>query len=308
MSLTGTDRESLLSQWIKPSSNSEQERQERAVRMIKDAIKAHSAFDGVNIAIYAKGSYANNTNVRKDSDVDIVVECRECYYYDFDPRVTLSDRASARQSISPYRGKWTADVWRTEVVSAVKNKFGEAGVDISGNIAINISEVAGSRPSADVVPSFEHRRFLCADIANLCPGSHVVGKDGAEVVNWPIQQLENGRRKNTRTGGRYKHMVRALKNIENVLVNHGLLQDLPSYLMECLVYNVADGTLKAGSLDDAFQGVLLELAAPLASTNGTDHWMEPNEIKHLFSEQQKWTTEDARRLICTSLQFMGYLD
>jgi predicted Zn-dependent protease len=27
--------------------------------------------------IYAKGSYANNTNVRRDSDVDIVVENRE---------------------------------------------------------------------------------------------------------------------------------------------------------------------------------------------------------------------------------------
>lgn len=39
--------------------------------MIREAINAHDAFKGSAYSIYAKGSYANNTNVKSDSDVDI---------------------------------------------------------------------------------------------------------------------------------------------------------------------------------------------------------------------------------------------
>jgi hypothetical protein len=42
--MTATDRNALLSQWIKPSNESEQDRQERAERMIRDAVNAHPAF------------------------------------------------------------------------------------------------------------------------------------------------------------------------------------------------------------------------------------------------------------------------
>ncbi|MFI7536261.1 hypothetical protein [Streptosporangium sp. NPDC049376] len=306
--MTSIDRGTLLSQWIKPSSDSEQERQERAVRMIKDAIKSHAPFGGVDIRIYAKGSYENNTNVKRDSDVDIVVECHECTFYDFLPEVTPADREYAQQFLPPYGGPWTPTAWRREVVAAMANRFGDSGIDTSGNIAINIAEVIGSRPNADVVPSFPHRRFRNAHPMNWDQGSHVVARDGSEVVNWPIQQLENGRAKNIRTGGRYKNMVRALKNVENVLVKADLLEDLPSYLMECLVYNVADSSLKTDDLDSAFRQVLLDLALPLVTANGTDHWTEPNEIKKLFGDQQKWTVQDAHDLVFTSLKFMGYIN
>jgi hypothetical protein len=44
--------------------------------------------------------------------------------------------------------------------------------------------------------------------------------------------------KNNQTGYRYKHLVRILKRLENELVDHGLVGKLPSYLLECLVFNV----------------------------------------------------------------------
>jgi tRNA nucleotidyltransferase (CCA-adding enzyme) len=83
MSMTASERRALLSQWVKPSSESEQVQQDRAERMIRDAINAHPTFKGTAIRVYAKGSYANNTNVRLDSDVDIVVENHDCFYYDY---------------------------------------------------------------------------------------------------------------------------------------------------------------------------------------------------------------------------------
>jgi hypothetical protein len=48
--------------------------------MIRQAIDEHGAFKGCGLHVYAKGSNANNTNVRTDSDVDIAVECMDVQY------------------------------------------------------------------------------------------------------------------------------------------------------------------------------------------------------------------------------------
>ncbi len=158
---TLSDRNSLLSAWIKPSSADEQKQQDRAERMIKDAIDAHPAFADTSIAVYAKGSYANNTNVRRDSDVDIVVENRDCWYYDYLP-------AGIRPSASPfgtYSGPWTPALWRAEVTKAMTNCFGSSDVDSSGEVALQVAAVAGSRPSADVVPSYAYQCYYSATTA-----------------------------------------------------------------------------------------------------------------------------------------------
>lgn len=57
-------------------------------------------------------------------------------------------------------------------------------------------------------------------------------------MNWPQQQLKNGRSLNTQTNHRYKKYVRALKNAESFLAAAGTIDELPSYFMECLVFNV----------------------------------------------------------------------
>ncbi|MGO9903253.1 MAG: nucleotidyltransferase domain-containing protein [Solirubrobacteraceae bacterium] len=84
--MTAGERAALLSTWIKPSSDNEAE-QDPAERMVKDAIANWQALSGVSRRIYAKGSYANDNN-RRDSDIDIVVECHDCSYYDFASGVT----------------------------------------------------------------------------------------------------------------------------------------------------------------------------------------------------------------------------
>ena len=132
MSMTASDRKALLSQWIKPSSESEQERQERAERMIRNAINAHPAFNETPITVYAKGSYPNNTNVRVDSDVDVVVENHDLYYFDYFPGVTPSPRVRN----TPYAGTWTPENWRSEVTKALTNCFGRSDVDTSGSVAL----------------------------------------------------------------------------------------------------------------------------------------------------------------------------
>ena len=248
--MSDSQRKTLLSLWTRPSSDHEKETQQRAESMVDGAIKSRDAFKDSHVRIFPKGSYYDNTNVRLDSDVDIVVELQDCIYWDYSSGVTPGNPAP-----SIYSGPWTKESWRAAVVAALKSKFGADQVDTSGHIAINIKAVEGSRPSIDVVPSFKYHRHddSARSAAKTHTGSCVWSTDGRMTVNRPQQQHDNGVEKNKATGGRYKDFVRILKNAENALVKSGQIKALPSYLMECLVFNVKNDVLTTGDLPEGFK-------------------------------------------------------
>lgn len=293
--MNSTERNALLSSWIQPSSQNEEQQQERAQRMVEEAIAAKSVLDTVSKKIYAKGSYPNNTNVRNDSDVDIVVECQHPFFSEKASGITLTNTSS-------YEGVWTRSYWRECIIYALVDKFGASSVDTTGKIAIEIAAVTGSRPSIDVVPSFLYKRSITYDTA--IEGTCVWTTDSKKVVNWPNQQLVNGRQKNTDSGGRYKRFVRALKNAENVLAANGAIAELPSYFMECLVWNVDNGILQYGDLEQGFKLTLAEIYGAVTNETRRSTLQEPNKIKPLFGNQ-KWAPEDAEKLV---LEIWGYLD
>lgn len=302
MGMSASARAELLSRWIKPSSENEQVQQERAEDMVRKAITTCDAFDGTNVLIYTKGSYPNNTNVRRDSDVDVVIELRDCLYYGYKAGVT-----GAEPSLSPYRGSWTPESWRRAVVDALVTAFGPDSVDTSGRVAINISAVEGSRPSADVVPSFYYRRYDNPDRTISQEGSCVFPTDGgSKIVNWPQQQLDNGRSLNTKTSHRYKNYVRALKNAENFLATEGTIDEMPSYFMECLVYNVPASTLTTGDLDEGFRATLVSLWSLLESEESERKMVEPNWMKWLFTSDKKWSVQDGKDLVLATWGHLGY--
>lgn len=122
--------EDQLSGWTGPSSDTEKDKQDRTERMIRQAIDAHAPFNGCSLNVFAKGSYANNTNVRSDSDVDIAVECTDLFYWE--------EAERGIHTSTPYTGVWTPAKLRTELVAAMKTKF--AGqVDDTGSTAIQIN-------------------------------------------------------------------------------------------------------------------------------------------------------------------------
>ena len=277
----------------------------RAERMVNKAIEAHEPFDGHrgSFRVYTKGSYANETNVRLDSDVDVVVENHAVYYSDYNQ----VEDPQTDPSFVPYTGPWTPSVWRSEVEKALSNYFGNGEVDTSGEVAITVKEKPGSRPSADVVPAFEYVRYDDAFRVQRHRGSKVFKKTQGSIVNYPKQQLDNGKIRNRNTGGRYKQFVRALKNAENALVAEGIGDELPSYFMECLVYNVPDGVLRSGtSLGEGFRRTLYWLYQHLNDEYVYEDWLEPNELKYLFWRGNKWTLSDGQKLVLQTWNYLGY--
>ena len=69
-----TDWEATFKDWSKPSSDSEQQKMDNAVAQVRKAISGSSVLAKHMTNVFAQGSYRNNTNVREESDVDLVVD------------------------------------------------------------------------------------------------------------------------------------------------------------------------------------------------------------------------------------------
>ncbi|UEL27983.1 nucleotidyltransferase [Pseudarthrobacter sp. L1SW] len=290
--------ETKLAGWTGPSSDSEQEKQDRTERMIREAMQGHPGLDGCTLKVYAKGSYANNTNVRSDSDVDIVVQCNDVTYWE-------EAAPGVHPTSTPYTGIWTPDKLRAELASALRAKF-PGHVDTSGSTAIRI-ESNTARVEADVVPAFNYKYYFAS--GGHRSGSRVYKKDGTYLTNYPDQQLVNGRAKNTATGARYKKAVRIMKRVENGMVASNHHREVPSFFMECLVYNCPNEVLMRSTWTDIIQGVIVHIWNELQGAEPTEtskRWLEPNEIKYLFHSSQPWTRADGRDFVKAAWNYLGY--
>jgi len=293
--------EDTLSGWTGPSSSTEQDKQERTERMIREAVKAHKAFDGVSLEVYAKGSYANNTNVKQDSDVDVAVQCGEAQYWE-------EEKPGVRPTgSSSYEGEWTPAKLRSELLIAIKAKF-PGQVDSSGSTAFRVHS-SSARVDADVVPCSDHRYYFAS--GRYRDGSRVFKKDGSSLENFPVQQLENGRKKNatTRTSGSYKRAVRIMKRVENVMVERGVHREVPSFFVECLVYHVPDYILNRSTWTETIKGVIAHIYSGCDGPEpfeASERWLEVSKAKYLFSSSQAWTRTDGRDFAQAARDYLGY--
>jgi len=288
--------EITLSKWTLPSSDTEIDKQERAERMIRQAIDDHEAFNSCSLKVYAKGSYANNTNVRSDSDVDIVVECTDVMYWE------ESKKGNKKTPASPYKGIWTPEKLRSDLILAMKKKFPDQ-VNISGVIAIQIN-ANSARVSADVVPCFSYRYYMENDYRD---GTKIFKTDGRWVVNYPLQQIKNGRDKNNKTNYNYKKCVRILKRIGNAMEMEGENKGIPSYFIECLAYNCPDYVFNRSTWTECLKDMLIHIYNSLGGEEPSENrWVEVNECFYLFHSTQKWSRQDGRIFAQAAWNYCGF--
>lgn len=291
--------EETLAGWTGPSSSTEQEKQDRTERMIRDAVDAHPAFAHMTYQIYAKGSYANNTNVKADSDVDIVVECRDLYYWE--------DHEPSKGGHPPsgsYEGPWTPEKLRRELEAALEAKFPK-GIT-AGGTAIRVHSTS-SRVDADVVPCFQFKYYFSD--GSFREGTKVFKKNGGSIKNYPKLQLKNGRAKNERTNHKYKKTVRILKRLENKMVSEGKTNEVPSYLMECLIYNCPNEAFEKPTWTAVLRYCLAHIFnQTLGAEPDTeaDRWLEVNRAKFLFAPGQKWSRSSAHKFASDAWNYMEF--
>jgi len=263
--------------------------------MIRQSIDSHTAFNTCSLNVFAKGSYANNTNVRTDSDVDIAVECTEVRYWE-------EEEKGIKAPGKKYEGIWTPSKLRTELVAAMKASFPNQ-VDDSGSTAIQINS-GSARVDADVVPCFSYRYYMNTGTRD---GTKIFTTKGSSIVNYPEQQLSYGVRKNNETGYAYKKGARLLKRIENKISEEGQFRELPSYFIESLAYNCPNSVFVEHTWTDRLRGMLLYIWTELEGNEpDTERWLEANNSFYLFHANQKWTREDGREYARAAWNYFGF--
>jgi hypothetical protein len=236
------DWESVFSAWAQGPSQSEQERAENAERQIRGAIMASSKLNNRNIRVFTQGSYRNRVNVRKDSNVDIGVLCFDTYFPEYpDDNVKMALAKSFVPSTYEYA------TFKNELEEALVARFGRTAVT-RGTKAFDV-KANTYRVESDVAAFFEHRRYTSA--THYLSGVEMIpdNLNPPMVRNWPEQHYNNGVAKNDRTSRRFKRAVRIFKTLANEMSTAGIAsaQKVPSFLLECLVFNAPNESFSYNS-------------------------------------------------------------
>lgn len=277
--------ETTLSSWTAPLSATEETRVENTVKMIKDAITSCTNLQGYTIEVFAQGSYANNTNVRQNSDVDICVLLTSTFYGNYLDGMTSKEYGH-------YDGGISYDTFKSYVVNALKKKFGEYGVTV-GNKCINISSNS-YHVNADVVPAMQHRDYniiKSKDPSRFVEGIKYFAMDNSEIINYPKDHISNGKHKNIDTNHNYKKLVRIMKHIRNNMVDDYLVDGdkISSFLVECLVWNVPNYIITGSNTwAERIKNTIVFLWEAFNNDTYKD-WGEVSERLYLIHSGRKWS-------------------
>ncbi len=289
--------ESTLQSWTAPLSPTEESRAENTISMIKSAINGNAELKSLDIEVFTQGSFANNTNVRSESDVDVCVMLKSTFFYELPPGKNAAD-----YGITP--STFTFQGYRDLVKKALQDKFGASYVT-DGNKSLKVNENT-YHVQADVVPAFQFRRYT-STVGNYYEGIQLYAKDGRKVTNYPKIHIKNGTAKNNRTNYQYKKLVRIMKHIKNNMVDDGKANGdkITSFLVECLVWNVPDSTIMGYSTWN--ETVKRAVAYLYNAINDGKHeeWGEVSKLLYLF-RGRKWTDQDAKKWLLDAWNYLGY--
>lgn len=293
--MPASDWEDYFRTCASPPSATEEQKCENAEGLMRKALSASEELLQRSTSVILQGSYKNNTNVRRESDVDVGFICSDLFYYSLPPGLTAE-----AAGITP--SSYTYARFKDAVGGALYSYFDPASVT-RGNKAFDV-HANTYRVDADVAPFCRYRQYLPS--GNYHEGVCLFPDNSPQtrVVNWPEQHYRNGVAKNNATSRRYKSVVRIAKAVRYDMRDEGYnTADLVTgFAIECALYNVGNGAFLCDSLYDSFHSAIDELGA---LTNSEAHWpylTEVNEIKPLYNGQ-KWTREGMLAFLTTLSSF-----
>jgi hypothetical protein len=303
--------ESQLKSYSAPLSQSEEQKCKNAIGMVRDAMKLIGYSDeGKEIRMYetdtyayaldlkssgnekitllVQGSYANNTNVRTLSDVDVAVILESAFITEYRPGITSSNYNFSTGA------SFTVSTLKDDVEKALNKKFNREGVERNDKSI----KVHGNnyRVDSDVVPSYrfrDYRNDYYSNPENYVGGIEIRPDSGGRIINYPEQHIKNGRSKNNETNHSFKKQVRIAKKLKQLMVDEGYksAENVSSFGVESLLWNVPNKTYTTySSLRFVFDEILKYL---LNDFENFDSYKEANGIKSLFqnsTDKQKYMT------------------
>jgi len=206
---------------------------------IRNALASYSWPQEVKYDVYLQGSYRNGTNIRGNSDVDLVIEITSIFW----SNLSVEEKNELDFETTSYGFK----DFRSEVLTALTGYYDADLIDTSGSKSIKVKAASG-RLNADVVACGEYRYYRNLQLITsgmtfwTVPGN-------LQIINYPKLHYSNGTEKNSQehTNGWFKTTIKIFKNArEKILLDNPNLGSFPSYFIECLLYNVPDDRFGGG--------------------------------------------------------------
>lgn len=236
--------------------------------------------NNMQVAVFLQGSYANNTNVRGRSDVDIVVMDLSKFRVEY--RLDQSDKDYG----------FTAAANNINIKDIIEKGFVEYfGKDFveRHDKCINIKPTR-DRNNIDIVPALQYRNYtqdFYKNEENYIEGTFIKTDKGEEIINYPFEHLKNTYNKHDETHRRYRKLVRIMKYLMYDMQKENIpeAKDMSSFGVESLLFNVnnyfysiSNLTMKLGDHFKAILNILWQMLLKDTSYR----WVEANGIKPLF--------------------------
>ncbi len=283
-----TISETQLQTW---SGKGAQVDSQRTYNSIREALGRFTWPSGTDSEIYLQGSYRNDTNIRGESDVDVVVQLNSAFYRDLS-ELPAQEIALYEKSFSAAVYVWEA--FRADVLSALRAYFG------TQQVREGKKSLKAQTPylPADVVVCAQHRkyrRFRSVSDQDYVEGiTFYVPTENRWIVNYPKLHCQHGVDKQAATGDRFKPTVRVLKNARSYLVDKGAIGDdvAPSYFIECLAYNAPN--LVFG---DSHQRTYMEIMSWFVHTDHTKLVCQNGQLPLFGNSPEQWREAQAMKYI-----------
>jgi hypothetical protein len=295
--------EPTFSSWSLGPGQTEADKCANAESAVRRAIAADDELKSHDITVFPQGSYRARTNVRQDSDVDICIRYNSVFF-------DLYPEGKTREDFGNIQGSMDFADFKNMVGRALTNYFGHGNVR-RGDKAFDV-HANTYRLDADVIPTFEHRRYtgeLNADGSDYYLSGVAFDPDsGGRVYNWPQQNYDNGVVKNDQTCRSFKRAVRIIKRLRYKMEDDGVVaaRNIPSFLIECLVWNVPDDYFLHSTYTEDVRAALMHLFNNTLNYEDCSEWGEENELKYLFRGFQPWTWQQAHDFIDAAWDYAGF--
>lgn len=301
--------ETMLDGYSQPLSATEDTQCKNAIEIIRDALKALSFTDdnkkiaplysdtlaysiemrslcgSRKIKLFVQGSYANNTNVRQESDVDIAVVEEDTFRTKYRSS-EQSDSDYGFITVPPPKKKFKDEVQETLIAKLGNDvERSNKSIKVHGNTY---------RKDADTVPCRRHRDYrndYRKDTNNFVGGILIHPDSGGQIINYPEQHIYNGGQKNVATHSHFKKMVRIIKKMRYLMEDSHIFSasNVGSFVLESMLWNVTNSWYLSECENYrkvfAFNQLIEHLKSNKALFNS---WKEANGIKKLCPDTDSY--------------------
>lgn len=270
----------VLEQWSRQGSTAPAKESHSEVR---DALSRFTFPGSHRPDAFLQGSYANDTNIHGESDVDLVVHIDSVFIADTQ-YLTAIGKAQFNQQFPDSEYSW-AD-FKRDVIHVLRQVFGSAYVEV-GDKAIRVT---CTPLPVDVIPAIQRRIYVADD--DFASDRYLTGitfysaKLNKWIDSYPELQQGNETDKHSSSGYCYKPTVRMFKNAREAAIKRGLISDAsvaPSYFVESALFNVPDADLSS-NLGLGYCNSLINLSQCVES-----ELVQSNKIYRLLgSDDHEW--------------------